>query len=112
MNADSLCQRFILPARESYFVDLLPESFAAAVKTHSLCDFEPYPLLYISLSREGCPQPKFSSIDKSEPLAAGLWVPGMKVHRVPAVEKKVRMTYSHVRKRQKPFPQDCWILVD
>lgn len=53
-----------------------------------------FPLLYIFLSREGCPQPKFSSIDKSEPLAAGLWVPGMKVHRVPAVEKEMRMAYS------------------
>lgn len=83
-------RRLTLPAiyslcTGSYFVDLLPESFAAAVETHSLCDFEPYPLLYIFLSREGCPQPKFSSIDKSELLAAGLWVPGMKVHRVPAV---------------------------
>lgn len=50
--------------------------------------FWTYPLLYISLSREGYPQPEFSSTDKSEPLAAGLWVPGMKVHRVPTMERR------------------------
>lgn len=64
--------------------------------SESLCFFrvrtlflwKPYPLLCISLSREGCLQPKFSSSDMSEPLVAGLWVPGMKAHKVPAMERK------------------------
>lgn len=90
------------PCTEKLFSQLVSSILCFfRIETHSLCDFEPYPLLYISLSREGCPQPKFSSIGKSEPLAAGLWVPGMKVHRVPAMEKEIRTTYSHFKKLQK-----------
>lgn len=80
---------FILHKTYFYFFYLFSESLCFfKVKTFSLCDFEPYPLLCISLSREGCPQPKFSSSDTSEPLVAGLWVPGMKAHKVPAMKSK------------------------
>lgn len=69
-------------------------------ETPRLGDSDPYPLLYISLSREGYPQPKSSSIDTSEPLAAGLWVPGMKVHRVPAMEKEIREAHSDTSQKK------------
>lgn len=67
------------------------------VQTFSLCDFEPYPLLCISLSREGYLQPKFSSSDTSEPLVAGLWVPGMKAHKAPAIKRK-SIVYPYLKK--------------